>query len=134
MEYLDELSFYFESRDIALIEKHLKCEKNNFHSYFQQIIQKDNMIEFELGLLNGNFLVDLTLQDHTVNKTVIDLKKVITFFVTEKPDFYQIKIYVTGTPIIYYEASSLKRIIELKKFSQEIEKIIRGSHVDCNNN
>ncbi len=134
MEYLDELSFYFESRDIDLIDRHLKFEKNNIHSYFQQIIQRDNMIEFELGFLNGSFLVDLTLQNHTINKTVIDLKKVITFFVTEKPDFYQIKIYVTDTPIIYYEASSLKRIIELKEFSQEIEKIIRGSHVDCNNN
>ena len=43
MEYIDELSFYFEPQDIALVERNLKTEKSNFYPSFQQIIQKDNM-------------------------------------------------------------------------------------------
>lgn len=134
MEYIDELSFYFEPQDIALVERNLKTEKSNFYPSFQQIIQKDNMIEFELGLLNGHNLVDLTLRNHTIEKTVVDLKKVTTFFVEEKIDFLGIKIYTSNVPIIYYEATSLKRIDELKKFSQAIEEVIRGTYADCNNN
>ena len=134
MEYIDELSFYFEPQDIALVERNLKTEKSNFYPSFQQIIQKDNMIEFELGLLNGHNLVDLTLRNHNIEKTVVDLKKVTTFFVEEKIDFLRIKIYTSNVPIIYYEATSLKRIDELKKFSQAIEEVIRGTYADCNNN
>ena len=84
MEYIDELSFYFEPQDIALVERNLKTEKSNFYPSFQQIIQKDNMIEFELGLLNGHNLVELTLGTNTIEKTADDLKKVTTLLVAKK--------------------------------------------------
>ena len=125
MDFSNELCNYFDSKDIDRVYEYIKNEKLDFS--FWQIIQKDNNLKFELGFLQGHFLIDVTLQDHALCKTVLDLSKIIWHSITEKDDSLKINVFVNGNANgIYYETSSSIKKELLKKFGNAIDKTIRG--------
>ena len=122
----DELKNYFDTEDVELLRENLDGFRSDENPSFWQVVQENNAIKFELGYVEKGFLIDITLQNHSINKGIVKLASVISYSLIEKNGFFRIALFVSENRCFYYESSSPKRIEQLKRFGRTIEKMIRG--------